>query len=381
MAFNKTEENIILAWLQGIPHVGSGTLQQWLQKFGIPSAVYKTLQQTPEEVLGHDGKHKSMQQLAAYEEYKANLTVEKLEEQLKQYGLGLCSIYDDIYPAQLREIYHYPQVLYYKGNINLLRTQVPSIGIVGARNCSVYGMNCARQIGRFLGEHGIPVVSGGARGIDAFAHEGILRGKGKGIVVMGCGLDRAYPRENKKLFTTILETGGLWLSEYSPGAKPLAGHFPARNRIISGLSRAIIVVEARHSSGSLITADFAISEGRDVYAVPGSIFSPLSEGSHWLLQQGAILLQSPVQILEDLGIEVENSSKNKKDSSHIQDSMLSFNVEENKILSILSFDKIVELETIITQAQMPLATIHKILLTLEMKHCIARMGAGGYVRV
>lgn len=207
------------------------------------------------------------------------------------------------YPELLAAIYDPPPRLYLRGEgVGALRG--PCVAVVGARACSTYGRQVARLLGRELAAAGAVVVSGLARGVDAEAHRGALEVAGSTVAVLGCGIDRDYPTSHSDLARQIAETG-LIVSEYPPGIAPAPWQFPARNRIIAGLSRAVVVVEARERSGALITADFALEEGRDVFAVPGPITSALSAGTNELLRLGAIPLLSPQDVLEALGLLVD----------------------------------------------------------------------------
>jgi len=179
------------------------------------------------------------------------------------------------------------------------------VAVVGARGCSAYGAQVARMLGRELGAAGLVVVSGLARGIDGEAHRGTLEAGGTTVAVLGCGIDRDYPSAHRQLAAEIAETG-LVVSEYEPGVEPAPWRFPARNRIIAGLARAAVIVEARERSGALITADFALEEGREVFAVPGEITSGLSAGTNALLRLGATPLTSSADVLETLGIEPQS---------------------------------------------------------------------------
>lgn len=203
------------------------------------------------------------------------------------------------YPEKLRMIHDPPKELYYKGDLSLLHEK--SIGVVGSRKYTLYGKNVALMTGRRLAEAGVPVVSGLALGIDAFSHEGALEVNGKVIGVLGSGIDRMGPARNKKLMDRGIEAGGLVVSEYEPDFNACPGTFPQRNRIISGLSDALIVVEAGLESGSLITAKFASEQGRTVYAVPGNINSSSSIGCNLLIRDGAVPLVIIDDILRDLG--------------------------------------------------------------------------------
>jgi DNA processing protein len=206
------------------------------------------------------------------------------------------------YPPLLAAIHDPPKQLWLRGQAGAELLARASVAIVGARACSSYGRAVARSLARDLAAAGVVVVSGMARGVDGEAHRGALDGGGPTVAVLGCGIDRDYPVVHAELARRIVETG-LVVSEYPPGIEPAPWRFPARNRIISGLSRAVVVVEARERSGALITADFALDEGREVFAVPGEITSALSAGTNALLRLGATPATSPDDVLEVLGLE------------------------------------------------------------------------------
>jgi DNA processing protein len=209
---------------------------------------------------------------------------------------------DQRFPARLRAIFDPPRVLHLRGGGEPELLGRRAVAVVGARSCSPYGAQVARMVARELAAAGVVVVSGLARGIDGEAHRGTLEAGGLTVAVLGCGIDRDYPASNAQLSRRI-EERGLVVSEYEAGVEPAPWRFPARNRIIAGLSEAVVVVEARERSGALITADFALEEGRDVLAVPGEITSSLSTGTNALLKLGAAPLTATADVLELLGIE------------------------------------------------------------------------------
>lgn len=204
------------------------------------------------------------------------------------------------YPKRLEYIDAPPYMLYVKGQ--LPAWERPCAAIVGARNCSPYGKTYAREFGQCLAGNGMLIISGMASGIDGYAQRGALMAGGITVAVLGCGVDICYPRENFGLYQDILFNGGAVISEYPPGTPPMANHFPARNRIISGLSDMVLVMEAKKKSGSLITADMALEQGKDVYALPGPVNSMLSQGCNELIRQGAGILLSTEELLEECGV-------------------------------------------------------------------------------
>ena len=209
---------------------------------------------------------------------------------------------DARFPPRLKAIFDPPPVLHLRGSADPQLLAARAVAVVGARSCSPYGAQVARMLGRELAAAGLLVVSGLARGVDGEAHRGALESGGPTVGVLGCGIDRDYPAVNATL-SRRMEDGGLVVSEYEPGVEPAPWRFPARNRIIAGLCEAVVVVEARERSGALITADFALEEGREVFAVPGEITSALSIGSNALLKLGATPLTSTGDVLDALGIE------------------------------------------------------------------------------
>ena len=200
------------------------------------------------------------------------------------------------YPERLRNIDDPPKELYCLGNLELLNYK-NNIAMIGSRNCSSYGERAAKDFSYNLAKEGICIVSGLAKGIDSFSHIGALNAKGKTIAVLGSGLDNIYPKENIKLVEEIIKNNGLVISEYPLGTKPLKYHFPARNRIISGLSDSVLVVEARRNSGTNITIDFALEQGKDVFVIPGNIYSKTSDGTNFLITEGAVPVLSYRDIL------------------------------------------------------------------------------------
>ncbi|MGI9952002.1 DNA-processing protein DprA [Moorellaceae bacterium AZ2] len=229
-------------------------------------------------------------------DWRRNVRPAELWDNLGNLGVGVLLFSDPVYPQELKNIYNPPPVLYYLGSLDFLENL--KVAVVGTRRATPYGLKVAQALARELAEEGVCVVSGLAVGIDAAAHRGALKGKGKTIAVLGCGVDIIYPRQNTLLFQQIAREG-LILSELPLGTPPERRHFPARNRIISGLSRGTVVVEAGERSGALITADFALEQGRDVFAVPGPITSLQSKGTLNLIKQGAKLVTGVQDILEE----------------------------------------------------------------------------------
>lgn len=276
-------------WLSLIKNLGAKRKAKLLKLYKTPEKIYKL---TKEELLKIEG---------IGEEIAKNIIVSKNEKLLdyhikymKENNIDIIHIYEESYPQILKEIYDPPISLYIKGNKDILNNK--NIGIVGCRDCTDYGKKAAKYFAYNLARENINIVSGLAKGVDSYAHLGCLstykesQNCGKTIAVVGNGLNMIYPKENIELANEIIKSGGAIISEYPCGTKPDKMNFPARNRIISGISSGIIVVEAKEKSGTLITVDFALEQGRDVFVVPGNINSINSVGTNDLIKQGAKLV-------------------------------------------------------------------------------------------
>ena len=279
-------------WLSRIEGLNPKFLNNLLNKYSNPKTIWN---KTKEELLEDGIKEKFVDEITNTI-YRKNL--DKYLKYMNENNIDVITIIDKEYPDKLKVIYDPPIVLYVKGNKNILNDKC--MAMVGCRICTKYGENVAKKLAYNLSSNNINVISGLARGIDSFAHRGSLIGNGKTIAVVGCGLDKVYPEENIELFNQIIENNGAIISEYIIGTKPLAKNFPRRNRIISGLSDGVIVVEAKEKSGTLITVDFALEQGKTIYAVPGNIDNPNAYGTNDLIKQGAKIVSCMQDILEDL---------------------------------------------------------------------------------
>ncbi len=291
----------------------------------------------------------------------------------------LVPITDPAYPPMLREIGGPPQLLFAKGDTSILHSL--QLAIVGSRNPTNNGYETAYSFSKHLAVQGLTITSGLALGIDAASHLGCLDAKGKTIAVTGNGLDRVYPRKHHQLAHRIAEQG-LLISEYLPGTKPLARHFPQRNRIIAGLSLGTLVVEAGTQSGSLITAHRALEQNREVFAVPGSIHSPLARGCHQLIKQGtAKLIESAQDILEELVTPAANAQLEIRLSDDAPGTTRehSDSSTHQSVLDAMSFDP-VSVDTLAQRTGMEVAALSSILLILELENKISAEGGGYYVR-
>lgn len=247
-------------WFSRTNKIGAKTQNELLKKYENPKKIWELDKDDLQQDLT-----KEQIQIILDKKYRQNL--EQYGKYMLRNNIKMISIYDENYPEKLKNIYDPPVVLYIKGNENILNDEI-SIAIIGSRMCSEYGKNVARQFAYNLSKYNINVISGLAKGIDTYAHVGAIRAKGKTIAVLGNGLDIVYPQENRMLYNKIVETGGAVITEYIIGTTPEKKNFPARNRIISGLANGILVVEASNKSGTAITVDFALEQGKNIYAVP-----------------------------------------------------------------------------------------------------------------
>ncbi len=309
------EECIEWMVLSQLPGVGPTGFWQLVEHFGSPGAV---LSCSVKKLRGLPGIRKNQSQGFEKRELVRQKCLHQLDV-LKKMGAHCLTFEDSEYPQLLKEIKDPPPLLYLLGDKTLLNDC--NVGIVGSRAATSYGHRTAFTIANRLAHQGVTIVSGLALGIDAEAHKGALAANGKTIAVLGCGIDIVYPRQNRVLFEQIAKKGAV-VSENPLGTAPEGFRFPARNRIIAGTSRGVLVVEAARKSGSLITAQIALDEGRDVYAVPGQVDSFKSEGTHWLLQQGAKLVQSEMDILEELPVDSVRSHGNQEIDGNINPSSL-----------------------------------------------------------
>lgn len=280
-------------WMHTLPGVGNAMIAKLLGRFHTPFEVYHAILRSSkgaEELLGE----KLMQELCFYT--KSYEVAGEYEKVLRR-GIRFLTGEDQEYPERLRKIPSPPYGLYVLGK--LPPEQKMAVAMIGARECSDYGRYVATGFGKVFGERQIPVISGMARGIDSISQAAALVGGGETYAVLGCGVDICYPKSSEKLYGQILEKGGI-LSVFPPGAQPAKRFFPERNRIVSGLSDVILVVEARQKSGTFITVDMALEQGKEVYAVPGRLTDRLSDGCNLLLQQGAMLALSPEDLLRNV---------------------------------------------------------------------------------
>ncbi len=360
------KEDLYIMWLTRIDTLGLKKQHILLDAFGSAEEVFKS----PARLL-HTVKGISPLNVNKIVEKQHDKYLSILEQELFDNAIRYISISNEEYPPLLKEIQNPPVGFYILGEMP--DHSKPFISIVGSRRCTEYGLSVTHNISKDLVLKNVIIVSGMAKGIDSMAHKGAMDGGGKTIAVLGCGLDVCYPPENKHLRDRIAKNGCL-ISEFPPKTKPMAANFPARNRIISGLSLGLIVVEATLKSGTLITVELALEQGREVMAIPGCINSNFSQGTNELIKQGAALVSNSEDVLNYLGIDIE--ANNLYNSINI-DEILS--VEEKMIFDCIdvfgtTFEYIID--KVSAQAQ----TVSYILTMLELKGVIRKLPGQKYIR-
>lgn len=348
--------------------------QFWLSNIkeracGIGNVKIKRLYEkakTAEEIYGMNKK--ALMQIEGITEAEAAYIIDSRStwdlqrewEAFQEKGIGFITIESADYPEKLRMIPNAPYCLFYLGRLPDAKKK--SVAIVGARGRSAYGSEIAEKLGQALAQNHIQVISGMAKGIDADGHRGALAGNGDTYAVLGCGVDVCYPKSNRYLYEELIEKGGI-LSEYAPGTLPEAGRFPPRNRIISGLSDTIVIIEARKKSGSLITADFALEQGRDVYALPGRITDALSEGCNSLIKQGAGTITGINDFISELTI------SNETGCTQMDFKQILLEKDESLVYSLLDFCP-VGIGTLMEKVPYQLMQLVEVLERLEKKEMI-----------
>lgn len=359
-------EEIYLMWLSRIEGIGLKKANQLIKYFGSAEAIWHAAPAKIRKVL--PDKIGELLLSSRDEEQLDEWIIEMEEKQIDFY-----SYWHPRYPKMLKEIYQPPLGIYVRGE--LPDDDIDTVAIIGARKCSRYGATVAYEIAKDLGKTNVIVVSGMARGIDSQGHKGILDGGGKTIAVLGCGVDICYPSENQELMERIIENGCI-ISEYPPGMPAIARNFPARNRIIAGLSKMVVVVEAGKKSGTIITADMALECGRDVYVVPGNVTSALSYGTNALIKQGCPIITEGSDILIALGIAYKEEEKVKfkiKTAENIS-------AEEKEIYDLIEDGTPIPAEALCRKLQKEIQEVQYILSLLELSGYIVKIPQAGYIR-
>ncbi|MBI5967449.1 MAG: DNA-protecting protein DprA [Deltaproteobacteria bacterium] len=346
------------------PGVGSVLFRRLTEAFGSPEAVFKASSKSLALVEGIGPKV-----VAALRRFDWKDRVEREIRCAENLGARLVTWEDEEYPANLKEIYDPPPLFYVLGL--LTPRDKMAVAVVGSRYPTTYGKGAAERIARGLSVQGITVISGLARGVDSCAHRGALSAGGRTIGVLGCGIDIIYPPENRELFGQVVAQGAV-ISEFPLGTPPDSDHFPIRNRVISGLSLGVAVVEATIRSGSLITARFALEQGRDVYAVPGNVDSPRSEGTNRLIKQGAKLVTQAEDILEEILPLRDRPPLEEPPKPKLSE-------EEAKVFSVLSREAR-HIDQVIAQSALSSPKVSAILLSLELAGHIKQLPGMRFIR-
>ncbi len=301
---------------------------------------------------------------------REKVDLDQLWEKIESQGIKILTWQDEAYPPRLKEIDQPPPVLYIRGEY--LPDDLFAVAIVGTRRVTPYGRQVTEEIAAFLAANGMTVISGLARGVDAVAHSAALRAGGRTIGVLGSGVDKIYPPEHRALAEQMMERGGI-ISDYAPGTPPDASNFPPRNRIISGLSLAVVVVEAGETSGALITAEFAAEQGREVFAVPGSILAPQSKGTNKLIQRGALPLLSANDLMQALDLTRVGEQKTAR-------KILPADETEARLMNVLGNEPL-HVDEIRNQAELPIEKVSAALVLMELKGMVRQVGGMNYVAV
>jgi DNA processing protein len=364
-----THDPALASWLQLTlaPGFGAATIRKLLSRFGLPETVLAARRADLAQYASADA-------LQALDSEAVARAVEGALGWLAQPGRAIVTLADAAYPRLLLEIADPPPLLYCHGRTELLNQ--PALAVVGSRNATAQGANNAEQFARSFSAAGLTIVSGMAQGIDAAAHLGGLAAEGSTIAVLGTGVDNPYPPANAALAAQIAERG-LLVSEFALGTKAFAHNFPRRNRLISGLAQGCLVIEAALASGSLITARSAAEQGREVFAVPGSIHSPLSKGCHSLIKSGAKLVESAEDVLSELGAFRRTgfaSTRSRPGASEAEAGA------EEPLLSCMGFDP-VDVDSLCARAGLPAERVSAELLRLELAGRVAALPGGRYQRL
>ena len=304
----------------------------------------------------------------AINSWRPKISLETEMEKLERYAVTVLNCNDANYPARLKEIYDYPPVLYIRGS--LLPEDEWCLAVVGTRRTTVYGRQVTEEIVTDLAQSKITIVSGLAKGVDSVAHQAALAAGGRTIAVFACGLDTVYPSENANLARSTIQQGAL-ISEYPLGTRPRAENFPRRNRIMSGLSLGVLVVEADESSGAMITAHLALEQNREVFAIPGSILSPTSRGTNHLIQEGAKLVRDYTDILEELNLMSVAHQMEMREAIPASDT-------ESLLLKQLSAEP-THIDEVCRSTSLPTSTVSSTLTMMELKGMVKQVGPMNYV--
>jgi DNA processing protein len=344
--------------------IGAVRLQALREHFGDLSLAW----QAPLDALQAAGLSQKIAERVI--QARASVDLDGFMEQIAAQGIQVLTWEDEAYPSRLKEIDQPPPILYLRGELTTEDSW--AVAVVGTRRVTAYGRQVTEELASYLAQNGVTVVSGLARGVDAIAHQAALKAGGRTLAVMGNGVDRIYPPEHRALGEQILASGAL-LSDYAPGTPPESANFPPRNRLISGLSLAVVVVEAGETSGALITAQFAVDQGREVFAVPGNILAPQSKGTNRLIQQGAHPLLSARDVLEALNL-------TRVSEQRLVRKVLPADNVEAQVLNVLAHEPL-HVDEIRNQTGLPIERVSATLVMMELKGMVRQVGGMNYVAV
>ncbi|RPJ23967.1 MAG: DNA-protecting protein DprA [Chloroflexi bacterium] len=347
-----------------IKGIGAVRMQALIRHFGDLEVAWKA---APVELARAGLGLKVIERIVQARE---NIDLERLWGRIESQGIKILTWEDESYPQRLKEIDQPPPVLYIRGEY--LPDDVFAVAIVGTRRVTPYGRQITEELSSFLAANGMTVVSGLARGVDSIAHQTSLKAGGRTIGVLGSGVDKIYPPENRALAEQMMERGAI-ISDYAPGTPPDASNFPPRNRIISGLSLAVVVIEAGETSGALITAEFAAEQGREVFDIPGSILAPQSKGTNKLIKNGALPLLSVNDLMQALDLTRVGEQKAARKSIPADET-------EARLMSVLGEEPL-HVDEIRNQAELPIEKVSATLALMELKGMVRQVGGMNYVAV
>jgi DNA processing protein len=347
-----------------IKGVGAVRMQALIQHFGELKLAWKA---APAELAGAGLGLKLIERVV---QARSQVNLDQVWARIESQGIKILTWQDAAYPQRLKEIEQPPPVLYIRGEY--LPDDLFAVAIVGTRRVTPYGRQITEELAAYLAGNGITVVSGLARGVDAIAHQTALKAGGRTIGVLGSGVDKIYPPEHRQLAERMTESGSI-VSDYAPGTPPDASNFPPRNRIISGLSLAVVVIEAGETSGALITAEFAAEQGREIFAVPGSILAPQSKGTNKLIQQGALPLLSVNDLMQALDLTRMGDQKAAR-------KIIPADETEARLMNVLGPQPL-HVDEIRSQTELPIEKVSAALALMELKGMVRQVGGMNYVAV
>ena len=347
-----------------IKGIGAVRMQALIQHFGDLELAWRA---APNELAQAGLGLKLIERVVQAREH---VNLEKLWAKIEAQGIRILTWEDELYPQRLKEIDQPPPVLYIRGEY--LPDDVFAVAVVGTRRVTAYGRQITEELAAYLAANGITVISGLARGVDAIAHQTALKAGGRTLGVLGSGVDRIYPPEHRALAEKMIERGAI-ISDYAPGTPPDASNFPPRNRIVSGLSLAVVVIEAGETSGALITAEFAAEQGREVFAVPGSILAPQSKGTNKLIQRGAL----PLLTVEDLMQALDLTRMGEQKAAR---KIIPADETEARLMNVLGSEPL-HIDEIRNHADLPIEKVSSTLALMELKGMVRQVGGMNYVAV